>query len=453
MNPTNVIAGSNKKVWWYLPYDTEDGRHFDFEWESTITGRAYGKSRCPYLLNQALWIGYNDLATTHPELAKEWHPTKNGDLNPTDVFAGSDKKVWWCCSEGHEWIASCNSRSSNGTGCSYCSGRYVVINVNDLATTHPELAKEWHPTKNGDLRPTDVSAGSHKKVWWHLPYDTEDGRHFDFEWSEKVSNRCSLGYKCPYLSNQALWIGYNDLATTNPGLVKEWHPIKNGDLKPIDVVAGSNKKVWWCCSEGHEWKVGISHRNRGHNCPVCSNKKVLKGFNDLATTHPELVKEWHPTKNGNLKPIDVIAGSNKKVWWCCSEGHEWQASLNKRAYSNRGCPICNESHLEKLTRNVLSKYGYNFTEQVKFDSLIGLGGNLLSFDFVINNLDGSFILVECQGEQHYRPVDYFGGKRQYKKQLEHDRLKQEFCEQNHILLIEIPYCYDEEDIDAIFRPE
>ena len=259
----------------------------------------------------------------------------------------------------------------------------LIQGVNDLATTHPELAKEWHPTKNGDLKPTDVTAGSSKKIWWYLPYDTEDGRHFDFEWEALLKKRAYDNHGCPYLSSQALWIGYNDLATTNP----------------------------------------------------------------------ELAKEWHPTKNGNLKPTDVFAGSNKKVWWYCSNGHEWTAIVNSRSGNGVGCPICNESHLEKSTRNVLYKYGYNFTEQVKFDSLRGLGDNPLSFDFAINNPDGSLILVECQGEQHYRPVDYFGGKRQHKKQLEHDRLKQEFCEQNHILLIQIPYCYDEEDIDAIFRPE
>jgi len=106
----------------------------------------------------------NNLKRINPVLAKEWHPTKNGSLTPRDVGSYSHKKVWWICSSGHEWEALISNRSS-GTGCPYCSGRRASEDY-CLETINPVLAKEWHPTKNGNLTPRDVTPGCEKKVWW-----------------------------------------------------------------------------------------------------------------------------------------------------------------------------------------------------------------------------------------------------------------------------------------------
>jgi len=106
----------------------------------------------------------NILAIKNPELAKQWHPTKNGDLTPNDVTTGFNKKVWWMCEKGHEWYATICNRV-NGRGCPYCAGK-CVCSDNSLQSLNPELAKQWHPIKNNNLTPDDVTASSHKKVWW-----------------------------------------------------------------------------------------------------------------------------------------------------------------------------------------------------------------------------------------------------------------------------------------------
>lgn len=93
------------------------------------------------------------------------------------------------------------------------------------------------------------------------------------------------------------------------------------------------------CEKGHEWQAVISSRNAGYGCPYCAGQKALSGINDLSTTNPKLASEWHPTKNGSLHPSEVMSGSNKKVWWICEKGHEWQAVINSRN-AGRGCPIC-----------------------------------------------------------------------------------------------------------------
>lgn len=133
------------------------------------------------------------------------------------------------------------------------------------------------------------------------------------------------------------------LAETHPEVAKQWHPTKNEDLTPFNVTSGSGKKVWWKCDKGddHEWKSSIDSRSIGTGCPVCDGKKIVKS-NCLGTTHPNLSKEWHPTKNGNLRAENVVAGSMKKIWWKCDKGedHEWSSSIATRALRGYGCPFC-----------------------------------------------------------------------------------------------------------------
>ena len=278
----------------------------------------------------------NSLAVVNPVLAKEWHPTKNGALLPEFVRVHSNKKVWWQCEKGHEWEAFINSRK-NGVGCPYCAGKRAIVGISDLATVNPDLAREWHPTKNERLTPLDVTAFSNRFAWWQC----EKGH----EWRAMIYDR-SNGCGCPICSGHRVLVGYNDLLTVNPSLAAQWHPTKNGNLKASDVTIGSDKKAWWQCEEDHEWEAVISSRNAGHGCPYCAGQKVIVGYNDLATLNPSLASEWHPTKNGELTPKDVMRGTNKKVWWLCGDGHEWEASPNKRS-QNRGCPECAKQKRKK----------------------------------------------------------------------------------------------------------
>lgn len=280
------------------------------------------------------------LEIVYPEIAKEWHPTKNGDLFPAQVSYGSGKKVWWLCNKGHEWMAAISNRIS-GAGCPYCSGRYAILGENDLATMHPELVAEWHPTKNGELIPEGLTRSSEKKVWWLCSKG--------HEWEATIHCR-TTGASCPYCAGKKILPGVNDLATMNPILATEWHPVKNGSLRPDMVMEKADKKVWWLCSVcSHEWQSKISQRSNGTGCPECAkavrndsrNKTIIQKYGSLTTVYPEIAAEWHPTKNGQLTPTDVTKGSYKKVWWLCKCGHEWQSAVINRTRKNgTGCPSC-----------------------------------------------------------------------------------------------------------------
>ena len=149
----------------------------------------------------------------------------------------------------------------------------------------------------------------------------------------------------PYCGDRKVLKGYNDLRTTHPKIAREWNKERNGDLKPTDVIANSNKRVWRKCKEGHEWSGLIVNRARkgkaDPGCQYCSGRKVLAGYNDLATTHPSIAAMWHPRMNRRLEPTGVQAISHKLAWWLGECGHVYQMAVSDRVRSKPGyCPYC-----------------------------------------------------------------------------------------------------------------
>jgi len=275
----------------------------------------------------------NSIAATNPNIAKEWHPIKNDGISPSQISLGTNKVYWWKClkDENHEWKMSPNARG-RGQGCPYCSGKRVS-KTNSFSYNYPELMDSWNYEMN-NLKPEEISYGSDKKVWWTCKIFKEHS------WQTTIYNRIQ-GKGCPFCANQK-FSKSNSLTNNYPEIAKQWHPTKNGDLIPDEFIYGSTKKIWWKCDKGedHIWFTKIVDRTRGKGCPICSGNKTVKS-NSIASTHPKLAKQWHPTKNGDLTPFHLSEGSNKKVWWKCDKGsdHEWIANVSSRNNGN-GCPFC-----------------------------------------------------------------------------------------------------------------
>lgn len=553
LTPSNIAPQSGKKVWWI-------GK-CGHEWQATVSNRTGRKSGCPYCAGKKPIVGETDLATVFPNLCAEWDYSKNGTLSPQDINPYSGKKAWWICSKGHSWRVAISSRTFSNSGCPYCAGKLPIIGETDLASLFPNLLPEWNYEKNlelFDITPALVTAHSQKKVWWkcsrgHEWLSTIDhrvnghgcpicSRHLqksypetaiffylssvfpdsvqsfksDFlgkleldiyipsirtaieydgsayhnksfsanrekkkysitakhgitlirireaglpecasdkqvsshlgqlyfnspaynaelvsvinkvfsllgqdtnidlatleanrtdiqsllyseaketnpipqilldEWDyikngdlrpkmfSKGSNqvvywRCKKGHSwsapikervgaknhkatgCPYCVGNAAQEGYNDFASQYPELLSEWDYKKNSELlkiTPDSITAHSDKKVWWICEKGHSWQTHVRSRTAGRGCPYCTNQKVLEGFNDLATTNPDLIKQWDYQRNNALGiyPNKVVQGSHLRAYWVCPLGHTWMTSIRDRADKNNGiktgCPIC-----------------------------------------------------------------------------------------------------------------
>lgn len=254
--PTQYLPGSHTSVWWRC----EQGH----TWKALIKSRVEGTG-CPYCSGRAVISGENDLQTMAPLVARQWHPEKNGTLQPNRITAGSTRKVWWRCERGHEWQAEVYARMA-GRGCPVCTGRLIVSGENDLESYDPELARQWCREKNGMLSPNRVSVYSNKQVWWQC--------ELGHQWKTAISSRTFSRKGCPYCSNRKLLAGFNDLKTVEPLVAAQWHPTKNEPLEPTMVMPGSSKRVWWKCTDGHAWKAVIYSRTGAQKCgcPVCAGK-------------------------------------------------------------------------------------------------------------------------------------------------------------------------------------
>lgn len=400
-----------------------------------------------------------EVLADYPELAAQLHPTKNGGADPLEILSRHNLRLHWICHEGkwpdgspasdHEWEAFLYNRLA-GWGCPCCS-RQKLVASNCLAATHPEIAAQWHPTKNGSLTPDDVAAGSDRKVWWicHEGKWPDGSPASDHEWEAPIASRTIRGYLCKCCTGHKA-VPSNCLSTTHPHLVAQWHPTKNGALTPFDVTAGSNKKVWWICHEGkwpdgspaldHEWEATVASRALIHyGCPCCRRKTIVPS-NCLTATHPEIASQWHPAKNGSLTPDDVAAGSGSRAWFLCAVGHEWRAIIGSRTSAGNGCPKCRASKGEAAISAYLDEQRLQYTTQWNVKGS-GLGQH--RFDFMVNRW-GKEWLIEYHGIQHYSPHDFGSKKRRAKsgKFLEYakrDGFKAKWAAKHKIPLLVIPY--------------
>lgn len=208
------------------------------------------------------------------------------------------------------------------------SSRAIVRN-DSLAVIYPQIALEWNHARNGHLVPAMCTKASADLVWWKC----KKGHEYQMRIYSRVA-----GSGCPYCAGKKILIGENDLATTNPELINEWDNNRNNPLTPQSVTSGTAREVWWICKKGHCWKARIQNRVRGIGCPYCSGRYAIKGINDLATINPDIAQKWHPTKNGSLKPDEVLPNSEKRVWWLCENGHEWENTVANM--KNGNCPKC-----------------------------------------------------------------------------------------------------------------
>ena len=334
-----------------------------------------------------------------PELMKEWDWEKNKDLDPNKLVVGSEKKAWWICQKCKgTWQTQICVRKKHG--CPYCTGQKVRKGINDFATLYPDLLKEWDWDKNSEsgFFPDEIMPGTKKKIFWKC-------KECGFMWQAAVKDRTKKNGRatgCPQCKRKKLSeyhltpvVGINDLESCYPEIAKEWNYDKNINLLPSQVLKGSATVVWWKCYIcGNEWKTSV-HSRTGRNsqtgCPSCSaqrtgdiNAMPIQGENDLETLYPKLLKEWNYEKNTNL-PSTYFAKSNKKVWWKCKYGHEWQASIVNRV-KGRNCPICKKEYKvsfpEKTLYYYISKY-YPDAQIVVLDSQQDTVSQALIIDQVV----------------------------------------------------------------------
>jgi len=455
IKPEEVSLSNSDKVYFY-------GRTCKHKFEKTFREvlRKDREINCPYCTGKQILIGFNDLKSVCPKFFNntdsiQWDYDKNNEENlyPENFTKSSHKKVWVKCNNGHSWKANISNVFDKEKGCPYCSHKIPIIGETDLKTKFPEIAKEWDYDKNYPYRPEDFLFASNKKVHW-IKTIKKYNKIWKLEWEDIISVRTLQDAGCPYLTNKKLLIGFNDFKSwciynNRVDLLEEWDYNKN-TLKPEECLDGGSKNIWWKRiliknDKKFEisWKTKIYNRKNGVGDPYSCvpARKILKGYNDIESNYPELMKEWNYNKN-KKNPSEYLKDSNQKVWWKCSVcGYEWNTLITTRT---RGCncPNCSKSKGEKKVRDFLIKENISFIPQMQLNGCNFIFPLKFDFGIIFNNIP--ILMIEYQGEQHFKPVDFAGkgekwAKEQFQLNLKRDKIKREYCKKNNIPLLEIPY--------------
>ncbi len=394
-------------------------------------------------MNSRLIKGINDLESRYPNLAREWHTTLNGDLLPCDFLPGSSKKVYWQCSKcNYVWEAKIANRAILGRGCPCCANKVVVVGKNDLATTHPEIAKEWYQPLNGDITPFDITHGCGKKFNWLCPrghvYSAtvlhrtngagtkcpvcNSGRHTSFAeqaffyYVKQVFPAAINGYKDIFVKGMELDIFIPELKIGIEYDGIYWHHRKEASYERekrkytickehgIELIRVREKKKVENENPAADWCIFLSSDKSDEDALNTAIEEVitmlmskttgnhfidapkidtnsdrfkilsyLQGSvkNSVQEVAPDIALEWDYEKNGELKPDMLAAGSSQSVYWICATcGYSWVAQICHRVKEHTGCPKCAGMVFEKgindlKTRNPELLIDWDYEENSK----------------------------------------------------------------------------------------
>jgi hypothetical protein len=290
---------------------------------------------CSFCSGKKPIAGVSDIATTHPEAARMWHPTLNRGLKPTSLSAGSAKWAWWRCPAGHEFEFRINLFWENPT-CRQCWDPNRNKLTVDLTAEFPEYARQWDTTRNATPEPPKSLLKKVDRCWWQC--DQDDSHYFE----ATVSDRQRRAGRCPICSHGRVAIGINDLPTTDPEVADEWDYARNGDLRPEEISRGCQEKVWWICrAKGHSFDAVVATRTRlGVGCTICSGRRAVIGESDLPAVNPGLARRWNVALNAGTA-AGVHPGSGRLVWWDCICGVPYQAEV-RAMREDRYCRACTD---------------------------------------------------------------------------------------------------------------
>ena len=305
-------------------------------------------------------MGKHKLITEFKDLMKEWDWETNNSigLDPNTIYSSKGIKAHWICSKcGHHFASNIRTRVYKHGGCPKCRAEETIRKRRETyveqrgSVFDTDLIKEWDYEKNDELGldPRKLTIGSSALVWWKC---SKCGN----SWQAKINNRGINKRGCPYCSNHKIKKGFNDLATTDPDLIKEWDYVNN-TIKPTEVSRGSGKKVYWICPVGHRYEATILHRTNGKTaCPICNSGRQTSFaeqavFFYVKKVFPDAISRYKDIFNNGME-LDIYIPSTKI-------GTEYDGSYwHKKEKKNR----------ERKKYELCQKYGIRLVRIKEHDS-------------------------------------------------------------------------------------
>ena len=424
LKPNEVALNSNKKFW----FNCNCGHNFD-KILSDIAGR---NGWCPYCSNKKLCknkdciICFNKSFASH-EKVQYW--SDKNELKPYEISLNSHEKFLFNCKCGHI-LEQKLSHITRGSWCPYCCNPPIKLCEDkeckkcfEKSFASHQKAKYW--SNKNELYPRQVFKNSNSK----FIFNCDCGHEFEGN-LYNINNGCW----CAYCVNKQLCGNNNCINCFNKSFAshekaKYWSD-KN-DIKPINIIKGSQKKYWFNCLCGHEFISSLEPIiNKNTWCNYCGQKKLCEKencdicFQKSFASH-EKAKYW--SDKNEIEPRDVFKSSGKKYWFKCEKNHEFDSQL-RNIINGCWCPYCINKTEQKLYDKLSILYP-TLQQQFKVDWC--KNKTYLPFDFVIPE---NKIIIELDGRQHFEQVRNWDDP---KKTQENDKYKMKCANDNSYSVIRI----------------
>lgn len=350
---------------------------------------------------------------THDEYVAEVAAI-NPDIEVIGAYVDAKTKILHRCKiDGYEWYVK-PSVILRGSGCPRCAGceRYG----------HNEYVKRV-AIINPDIEVVGGYINSRTPILHRCKID-------GYEWFARPANILH-GEGCPRCKGVERY--------TQEEYIKRVNEI-NPDIEVVGEYVGAHVKILHRCkTDRYEWLVSPRNILKGCNCPRCVGRERY--------TQEEYVKKVGEI-NSNIEVVGEYAGSLTPILHKCKiDGYEWYTTPSN-IFQGCGCPKCGKhSKGEKIISNWLDDKHILYIPQKTFN---GCKSKIaLRFDFYLPDYN---ICIEYNGQQHYEPVDYFGGEEGFEMRIKRDQIKADYCKENNIPLIIIPYYADiYEELDKLYE--
>ena len=341
---------------------------------------------------------------THEEYVEEVSVV-NPNIEVVGIYDGVHTKILHrCLIDGYEWLAT-PANILKGRGCPKCA--------NHIKRSHEQYVKEASLI-NPNIEVLEKYINNMTPILHRC-------KIHNIEW--KVAPVSILrGHGCRKCGGEIL---ANIKKKNKEQYIEDLNKINSNIIILGEYINAHISTLHKCLIDGYEWYAKPNNVLSGTGCPKCGG--TIKKLHDDYVSEISII-------NPDIEVIGQYIDSHTSILHkCLIDGHIWSATPTN-ILCGKGCPLCKESSGERRIRQWLEKYKITYEFQKYFDDCIDK--KQLPFDFYLPDYN---MCVEYQGGQHYFEVEHFGGKEKFELQQKHDNIKREYCKNNNIKLLEIPY--------------
>ena len=329
-------------------------KNCNYEWDGPIAGRIgtdiLGNKfvfECPSCRDRSATTRRVPYSLAYPKLVDLYNTERNiCQLDDITTAQARNRLFYWTCPDCHTdftaYIATIIHALENITSiCPKCSGTNSSPDES-FASEYPEYLDAYADT---DIDPYTVAPYSSIMVTWQC----KNGHIRD----DSFWRIAHSGIDCPICKGTKLVKGVNTFADYFPQYIPMYSP--NNIWKPDEIFYDSRRWLKWICNICHgEYGAYVKEIVNGKECPFCSDKYPLPGFNTLAVKHPDIAAIW--SDKNEISADETLVNGNYAIWTCPVCHGNYNAPIKDVVDGKANCPYCNDRKVLPGFNSLAAKY-------------------------------------------------------------------------------------------------